>query len=40
MQDIFNEAQGQESTASGVGQTNTAYLVQLVKTLDASRLVN
>jgi fibronectin type 3 domain-containing protein len=36
MWDIFNESQGQES----VGQTNTAYLVQLVKTLDPSRLVN
>jgi hypothetical protein len=39
MWDIFNESQGQ--TGSGaVGQTNTAYLVQLVKTLDPSRLVN
>jgi hypothetical protein len=37
---IFNEAQGQENTSGGVGQTNTAYLVQLVKTLDPSRLVN
>jgi len=37
--DVFNESQGQ--TGSGaVGQTNTAYLVQLVKTLDPSRLVN
>jgi hypothetical protein len=37
---IFNESQGQENTSGGVGQTNTAYLVQLVKTLDPSRLVN
>ncbi len=40
MWDIFNEAQGQENTSGGVGQTNTAYLVQLVKTIDPSRLVN
>ncbi|MGH7952074.1 MAG: LamG-like jellyroll fold domain-containing protein, partial [Limisphaerales bacterium] len=40
MWDIFNEGQGQENTSGGVGQTNTAYLVQLVKTLDPSRLVN
>jgi hypothetical protein len=40
MWDIFNESQGQEGTSGGVGQTNTAYLVQLVKTLDPSRLVN
>jgi hypothetical protein len=40
MWDIFNEAQGQENTSGGLGQTNTAYLVQLVKTLDSSRLVN
>jgi hypothetical protein len=39
MWDIFNESQGQ--TGSGAtGQTNTAYLVQMVKTLDPSRLVN
>lgn len=37
---IFNEAQGQQDTSNGVGQTNTAYLVNLVKTLDPSRLVN
>ena len=37
---IFNESQGQENTRGGVGQTNTAYLCQLVKTLDPSRLVN
>src|SRR6185437_11392526 len=37
---LFNESQGQENTSGGVGQTNTAYLVQLVKTLDPSRLVN
>ena len=32
----FNEGQGQ----SGYGQTNTPYLVNLVETLDPSRLVN
>jgi hypothetical protein len=37
---IFNESQGQQNTGGGVGQTNTAYLVNLVKTLDPSRLVN
>jgi hypothetical protein len=37
---LFNESQGQENTSNGVGQTNTAYLVQLVKSLDPSRLVN
>ena len=40
MWDIFNEAQGEAGSANGVGQTNTAYLVSLVKTLDPSRLVN
>lgn len=40
MWDLFNESQGQENTTGGVGQTNTAYLVQMVKTLDPSRLVN
>jgi hypothetical protein len=40
MWDIFNEGQGQAGSGNGVGQTNTAYLVNLVKTLDASRLVN
>jgi autotransporter-associated beta strand protein len=40
MWDIFNEGQGQQGTSNGVGQTNTAYLVSLVKTLDPSRLVN
>ncbi len=40
MWDTFNESQGQENTGGGVGQTNTAYLVSLVKTLDPSRLVN
>jgi autotransporter-associated beta strand protein len=40
MWDVFNEGQGQQNTYNGVGQTNTAYLVQLVKTLDPSRLVN
>jgi hypothetical protein len=39
MWDVFNEGQGQ-SENGGNGQTNTTYLVQLVKTLDASRLVN
>lgn len=36
MWDIFNEGQGQTST----GQTNTPYLVNLVKTLDPNHLVN
>ena len=40
MWDIFNEGQGQAGSGNGVGQTNTAYLVQLVKSLDPSRLVN
>ncbi|HEY4415161.1 MAG TPA: LamG-like jellyroll fold domain-containing protein [Verrucomicrobiae bacterium] len=40
MWDTFNESQGQENTGGGVGQTNTAYLVSLVKALDPSRLVN
>ena len=40
MWDIFNESQGQQGSGNGVGQTNTAYLVNLVKTLDPSRLVN
>ncbi len=40
MWDTFNEGQGQQNSGNGVGQTNTAYLVQLVKTLDPSRLVN
>jgi autotransporter-associated beta strand protein len=40
MWDIFNEGQGQEGSGNGVGQTNTAYLASLVKTLDPSRLVN
>jgi autotransporter-associated beta strand protein len=40
MWDLFNEGQGQEGSANGVGQTNTAYLASLVKTLDPSRLVN
>ncbi len=37
---LFNEGQGQAGTSGGVGQTNTTALVQLVKTLDPSRLVN
>jgi hypothetical protein len=40
MWDIFNEDQGEAGSSDGVGQTNTAYLVSLVKTLDPSRLVN
>ena len=40
MWDIFNEAQGEAGSGNGVGQTNTAYLVSLVKTIDPSRLVN
>ncbi|HEY1786840.1 MAG TPA: LamG-like jellyroll fold domain-containing protein, partial [Verrucomicrobiae bacterium] len=36
MWDIFNEGQGQTST----GQTNTPYLVNLVKTIDPNHLVN
>lgn len=38
--DVFNEGQGQAGSGNGVGQTNTAYLVSLVKSLDSSRLVN
>jgi hypothetical protein len=40
MWDIFNEGQGQAGSGNGVGQASTASLVQLVKTLDPSRLVN
>jgi hypothetical protein len=40
MWDIFNEDQGEAGSGDSVGQTNTAYLVNLVKTLDPSRLVN
>ena len=40
MWDIFNEGQGEAGSGNGVGQTNTAYLVQLTKTIDPSRLVN
>ncbi len=40
MWDVFNEGQGEAGSSDGVGQTNTAYLVQLVKTLDPQRLVN
>src|SRR5215469_2215299 len=36
MWDLFNEGQGQTST----GQTNTPYLVNLVKTIDPNHLVN
>ncbi|HEY9508821.1 MAG TPA: PA14 domain-containing protein, partial [Verrucomicrobiae bacterium] len=37
---VFNEGQGQAGGSAGIGQTNTAYLVSLVKSLDPSRLVN
>ncbi|HTI98917.1 MAG TPA: autotransporter-associated beta strand repeat-containing protein [Dongiaceae bacterium] len=37
---VFNEGQGQSGTGNGVGQTNTAYLVSLVKSLDPTRLAN
>ena len=37
---VFNESQGQQNTSGGVGQSTTASLVQLVNTLDPSRLVN
>jgi hypothetical protein len=37
---LFNESQGQANTSGGVGQTNTPALVQLVKALDPSRLIN
>jgi Glycosyl hydrolases family 2, sugar binding domain/Glycosyl hydrolases family 2/Glycosyl hydrolases family 2, TIM barrel domain len=40
MWDVFNEGNGEAGTYNGVDQTNTAYLVQLVQTLDPSRLVN
>lgn len=40
MWDIFNEDQGEAGSSDGVGQTNTAYLVNLVKGMDPSRLVN
>jgi autotransporter-associated beta strand protein len=40
MWDIFNEGQGEAGSANGVGQTNTPYLVSLVKALDPSRLVD
>ena len=40
MWDIFNEDQGEAGSSDGVGQTNTAYLVNMVKELDSSRLVN
>jgi hypothetical protein len=40
MWDTFNESQGQQDTAGGVGQATTASLVQLVKTTDPSRLVD
>ena len=40
MWDIFNEGQGEAGNGNGASQTNTAYLVNLVKTLDVSRLVN
>lgn len=40
MWDIFNEGQGEAGSGNGAGQTNTPYLVSLVKSLDPSRLVN
>jgi hypothetical protein len=40
MWDIFNEDQGEAGSSDGVGQTNTAYLIGLVKGLDPYRLVN
>ena len=40
MWDVFNEGQGEAGSGNGVGQTNTPYLVSLVKSLDPSRLVN
>jgi hypothetical protein len=40
MWDIFNEGQGEAGSGNGVGQASTASLVQLVQTLDPSRLVN
>jgi autotransporter-associated beta strand protein len=41
MWDVFNEGQGQlEYNNTGVGQTNTPYLVSLVQGLDPSRLVD
>jgi hypothetical protein len=40
MWDLFNEGQGEAGSGNGVGQTNTAYLVGLVKGLDPWRLVN
>jgi hypothetical protein len=36
----FNEDQGEAGSGNGVGQASTASLVQLVKNLDPSRLVN
>jgi hypothetical protein len=40
MWDIFNEGQGEAGSSDGIGQASTASLVQLVKTVDPSRLVN
>ena len=40
MWDVFNEGQGEEGSGDGAGQATTASLVQVVKTLDPSRLVN
>lgn len=40
MWDIFNEAQGQEGTSTGVGQASTASYVTQVRNLDPSRLIN
>jgi hypothetical protein len=40
MWDVFNENQGEAGSSDGSGQASTASLVGLVKSLDASRLVN
>lgn len=37
---VFNEGQSQEKTPGGAGQQSTAALVDIVRTLDPSRLIN
>jgi hypothetical protein len=37
---LFNENQGEAGSGNGVGQASTASLVQLVRGLDTSRLIN
>jgi len=37
---LFNEGQGEAGSGNGVGQASTASLVQLVRGLDSSRLIN